>query len=136
MQRRCPGSKPAGVAQLKHYGLRFDGVSQNWSHAAAANIVPSPDETVWGALYEMSDQNLADLDRFEPNYQRSMVTVRSGKHGQVTAVTYLRPARELGIPSPEYLATILRGAKENELPAEYVSRVVQLSGLPEPKTAS
>jgi gamma-glutamylcyclotransferase len=133
MQRRCPGSRPAGVAQLKQYGLRFDGVSQNWSHAAAANIIPSPRETVWGALYEMNDQNLLDLDRFEPNYQRAIVEVTSRKLGRVVATTYLRPAREPGTPSPEYLATILRGAKENELPPEYVSKVVQLSGLPEPK---
>jgi gamma-glutamylcyclotransferase len=129
MQRRCPGSRPLGPAVLRGYDFRFDGVSQNWSHAAAANVVPSPTSTVWGALYEMSAENLAELDRFEPNYERSTVDVVSKKLGHVSAVTYLRAPRERGRPSPEYLATILRGAKENDLPEEYLSNVVAIAGL-------
>lgn len=129
MQRRCPGSRPIGRAKLSGYNFQFDGLSQNWSHAAAANIIPAKGKAVWGALYEMSDQNQVELDRYEPNYERATLEVESEKFGRVMAITYLRSARKLGRPSPEYLSAIVKGAKDNDLPRDYVQTVVALADL-------
>src|SRR5262245_58935748 len=120
MQRRCPGSRPLGAAWLEHYALRFDGTSQNWSHKAAANVVPDPGGRVWGALYEVTDEHIAGLDKHEPNYQRTTLDVMSDKTGHVQAEVYVRPPRPVGKPSPEYAAAILRGGEENQLPPEYL----------------
>lgn len=130
MQRRCPGSKPLGPAKLPHYGLVFDGVSKNWSLAASANVVPREGAVVWGALYEVTEEHLAFLDKFEHapvNYHRELVAVEGVTLGRQEAIVYLREAREPGLPSKAYLETILKGARENNIPPDYRTSIVELA---------
>ncbi len=132
MQRRCPGAKWVGRAELSWYRLRFDGASQNWSRAAVANILPSAERSVWGSLYEVTEHHLQLLDGFEhvpADYQRLITVVVSPELGRCEAVTYLRPPQLLGRPTLDYLSAVLRGAIRHHLPMEYLARLVDDSGL-------
>jgi gamma-glutamylcyclotransferase len=131
MQRRCPGSKPLGAAELDCYGLRFDGKCQNWSDAAVANITPRATEVVWGVLYDVTEAHLRTLDSFEyvpVNYRRFLVSVKSAELGSCKATTYMRAPRSVGTPTVEYLSTLLDGGRENGLPADYLAGLVRLAG--------
>ncbi len=132
MRRRCPDSKPLGPARLDHYGLRFDGASQNWSKAAVANIVPSPLRAVWGVLYDVSEADLLLLDGYEHvplNYRRLVVSVESPQLGVCEAVAYLRDPRELGTPTIEYLGAIFKGAMDNHLSIDYLAELVEQAAI-------
>ena len=66
-----------------------------------------------GAVYEISDVDLARLDKFEDcpgNYSRLKVTVYRDTSEPVEAITYIksRPSEETK-PSPEYLSIIQQG---------------------------
>ena len=80
---RCPASPPVAVARLDHHRLHFPRRSPV-RLCAVASIEPAHGETVWGALYRMSAEDLAALDareghfpdrRHESRYLRTTITV-------------------------------------------------------------
>jgi len=104
MKCRCPDSKLLGVAILKGYRFVYDGYS-SYRKGAVANIVESPDEVVYGALYEISDSDEENLDRYEgypTYYQKKMVKVVDLQGNEYEAMVYYRETREPGLPSEEY----------------------------------
>jgi gamma-glutamylcyclotransferase (GGCT)/AIG2-like uncharacterized protein YtfP len=126
MSQRCPGSVSLGLAVLTGYRLRFDGTSSNWSAAAAANVIPSPVQSVWGVLYEVTEQHLAALDKYENapiNYQRWPVSVYSRRLGRCGATAYLRLPRLHGQPSSAYIARILESALQQGAPSRYIAQL-------------
>ena len=77
MLERCPGNEPKFVATLPNYQLVFVGWSRQW-RGGTASIRPFRGEKVLGAIYEISEQCLQRLDRYEGypgNYNRVNVTV-------------------------------------------------------------
>jgi len=132
MAQRCPGSVPIGRARLEGFRLVFDGHSRNWGMASAANIVPSPGDSVWGVLYRVSKEDLKLLDGFEhapKNYRRATVRLAGPGRGAHEAVVYLRAARPAGQASLPYLAAIMRGALRYRFPLRYLVTLTKASGL-------
>ncbi|MFH1169460.1 MAG: gamma-glutamylcyclotransferase family protein [Chloroflexota bacterium] len=112
MQALCPGSKPLYTAVLPNYKLIFAGWSRQW-HGALAGIRLLRGERVRGAVYEVSEQCLRQLDIHETGYSRLKVTVFGEDDEAIEAVTYIRSGQaEEGKPSPEYLAVIQQGYRD------------------------
>jgi len=115
MQERCPDSKPLFTAVLPNYKLIFVGWSRQWK-GAVASIKASRGDRVRGAVYEISEQCLRKLDRFEgypQNYNRLKVIVFGEDDEPVEAVTYIKAGQiEEGQPSKEYLAVIQQGLRD------------------------
>lgn len=59
----CPSAEFQCVAKLEDYKLSFFGQSTMW-HGAGASIVPSAGACCWGAVWTISTDELAALDRF------------------------------------------------------------------------
>jgi gamma-glutamylcyclotransferase len=118
MLKRCPDAKPKFSAVLPNYKLIFTGWSREW-HGAKATIQPFRGAKVAGAVYEISEQDLRKLDRFEdyPNsYTHTHVTVFNEDDVAVKAVTFIKTRQEAEAkPSPEYIAIIKQGLKDWEL---------------------
>jgi len=115
MQERCPDSKPLFTAVLPNYKLIFVGWSRQWK-GAVASIKASRGDRVRGAVYEISEQCLRKLDRFEgypQNYNRLKVIVFGEDDEAIEAVTYIKAGQiEEGQPSKEYLAVIQQGLRD------------------------
>ena len=114
MKQRCPDSKPIFTATLPHYKLVFLGWSREW-RVATASIRVFRGEKVLGAVYDVSEQCLRNLDKFESGYSRLKVTVFSEDNEPIEAVTYIRGGQiqvEEAKPSPEYLAVIQQGYRD------------------------
>ena len=114
MKTRCPDSKPAFPATLPHYTMVFLGWSREW-HGATASIRVFRGEKVKGAVYDVSEQCLRQLDKFESGYSRLKVTVFSEDNEPVEAITYIKGGQiqvEEAKPSAEYLAIIKQGYKD------------------------
>jgi gamma-glutamylcyclotransferase (GGCT)/AIG2-like uncharacterized protein YtfP len=112
MRERCPGSKPLFTAILPNYKLVFVGWSRQW-RGGVASVKAYRGERVRGAIYEVSDQCLQRLDRYESGYNRFKVTVLGEDSEPIEAITYIKAGQlEETPPSKEYLAVIQQGLRD------------------------
>jgi len=115
MKERCPDSKPMFAASLSNYKLVFVGWVRQW-RGGVASIKPFRGEKVLGAVYEISERDLRQLDKYEgyPDvYTRVNVTVADEFGKPVEAVTYIKIKQlEETQPSEEYLTAIQQGYKD------------------------
>jgi len=100
------------VATLPNYKLVFTGWSRTW-HGSVATIKPFRGEKVHGAIYEVSEACLRQLDKYEVGYARLNVTVFDEDNQPVSAVTYIKSGQlEESLPSKEYAAIIRQGYRD------------------------
>ncbi|MCJ7743617.1 MAG: gamma-glutamylcyclotransferase [Dehalococcoidales bacterium] len=112
LRERCPDSKPRFTATLPNYKLVFLGWSREW-RGGKASIRIFRGEKVLGAIYDVSEQCLRQLDKYESSYDRLKVTVFTETGGAIPAVTYIKTGQvEETKPSPEYLAIIQQGYRD------------------------
>ncbi|MFQ6121610.1 MAG: gamma-glutamylcyclotransferase family protein [Dehalococcoidales bacterium] len=112
MLERCPDSKPKLMVTLPNYKLIFAGWSRKW-RGGVATIERFRGERVPGAIYEISEQCLRQLDRHEEGYHRLKVTVFDEVGESFEAITYIKSGQlEETQPSKEYLAIIQQGYKD------------------------
>jgi gamma-glutamylcyclotransferase len=126
LAERCPSVRFLCVAKLENYRLAFTRHSANRG-CGVADIVPAPGQAVWGVLFELSEDDLKVLDRFEganqspPAYQRVNVQVSTENGQSFNALTYEVAAKSAVPlrPDKRYLGLILEGALTWRLPSEY-----------------
>ncbi len=112
MQARCPDSQPKFIATLPNYKLVFTGWFREW-RGGKASIKSVRGEKVRGAIYEVSEACLRQMDKYEPGYTRLNVTVFDEYHEPVQAVTYIKSGQlEESLPSKEYAAVIRQGYQD------------------------
>lgn len=113
------------AARLDNYELVFNKKVRGGS--AGANVRPASGKTVHGVLYRMTDAALRSLDRFEgvpEHYRRIEVNVTSSDGSKIPAQVYIASKVEKGLrPAPHYLQTIVQGAEDHKLPAEYIAQL-------------
>src|SRR5512132_4368216 len=66
-----------GIGKVRDHRLAFTRRSVS-RHGGAADLVPAPEMVTWGALYELSDEDMTVLDRKEGHpraYRRVEVDV-------------------------------------------------------------
>jgi len=123
MRTRCGNSwKRVGVGYVEGYRLVFDGNSSRWG-GGVANLVQDSASRVWGVLFELESFECLDPYEGYPDvYDRKEVSVVVPQLGQeLKAVAYIRPKpREIKKPSESYLNTIIEGARENDLPEDWI----------------
>jgi hypothetical protein len=112
MQTRCPDSKPLFSAVLPNYRLVFTGWSREW-HGGKATIKPFRGEKVRGAVYEVTDACMRQLDKYEAGYTRQNVTVFDEDNRAIQAVTYIKSGQlEETMPSKEYGEIMHQGYRD------------------------
>lgn len=104
--------------RLVDYGFRFN--KQNEDGTARANLTFSEEEDVYGVVYQIGKSKHDVLFQTESGFRLMEVTVETDR-GNIEAITFISDANIEDIyPSEEYLQTILEGAKEHDLPEEYI----------------
>jgi len=115
MAERCPDSKPKFSAVLPNYKLIFTGWSRQWK-GGVASAKPFRGEKVKGAVYEILENDLKKLDRFEDypvTYNRLNVIVWTDEGDSTEAITYIKKEQSQETkPSLEYLAVIRQGYRD------------------------
>jgi gamma-glutamylcyclotransferase len=115
MKERCPAARAVSSVTLHHYKLVFRGWSRKW-RGGLATIQPFRGERVPGAIYEVSEEDMRRLDRYEDcpaTYSRFRVGVSDDFGGLLEAETYIRAGRaDEAAPSREYLAVIQQGYRD------------------------
>jgi gamma-glutamylcyclotransferase len=112
MQTRCPGCKPAFVATLPNFKIIFTVWSREW-RGGKATIRSFRGEKVRGAIYDVSEACLRQLDRFEADYERLNVTVFDEDNEPHQAITYIKSGQlEESRPSEKYGEIIRQGYRD------------------------
>lgn len=115
MTEYCPEARPVSIVTLHHYKLAFSGWSRKW-RGGVATIQPFRGERVLGAIYEMTEEDMRRLDKYEDcpaSYSRINVGVNDDFGRLIEAVTYIRTGRaDEAAPSKEYLAVIQQGYRD------------------------
>ena len=115
MVERAPGAKARFAATLPNYKLVFGGWSRVW-RGGTASIQGSSGDRVLGGIYEITEQDLARLDKSEGcpgEYKHLTVVVYPDMGKPVEAVTYIRANQsEETKPSADYLARIKQGYQD------------------------
>ena len=107
----------------------------NWSGEQGAvpdsGLVATPGERMWGVLYDVDDAEVEQLDAFlagdDDGYVRRSLWVLDDAGEQRRAEAYF-PSSPAGpfSPSLQYLEIMVAGAKEHDLPGDYVERFERL----------
>lgn len=127
-----PSAVKKSVVKLNNYRLTFAGphtevLSSRWQ-GYAATIVPDMNSHVWGVLWELQACDQTSLDKQEgvPDWYRRIEVKVSFPDGEreIEAVSYEQVDYEGDrIPSAVYHHVILSGAKEHNVPADYLNRL-------------
>jgi gamma-glutamylcyclotransferase (GGCT)/AIG2-like uncharacterized protein YtfP len=116
MARRCPCSKPVGLARLPRHRwiISSDGY---------ANVVRDPRREVHGLLWDLALSDVPPLDRFEdvPRLYRKVTQPVITQAGIRRALVYVGRAAEAGRPRPGYLDAVLAAATAAGLPPQEIA---------------
>ena len=136
MQKRIGGEpKMIGAACLENHRLGFTILSKTWK-GGVADIVPEAGSMVWGAIYELTEEQLEKIDHYEgykkdrdPKknfYNRLQVEVVDKRGVKQACLTY---QAEVGDekkrkclyhrPSEQYCEVIRKGGEDHGLPQEF-----------------
>ena len=147
MRARVADVRVVGLGLLRDHRLTFPLYSEHWG-GGSAGVAHAHGGTVWGVLYELSEQDLQALDRFEgwkgPGdhhnlYERDLTTVELTRPDdgsvprRVRAYTYFARTLNPTPPTRAYLDTMLKGARYHRLPPEYIEWLQTLEAGSETK---
>ncbi|MEX0805463.1 MAG: gamma-glutamylcyclotransferase family protein [Candidatus Binatia bacterium] len=121
MQRRCPSSRFVCVARLPDYQFGITRHSR-LRNCGTANVFPAAGKEVWGAVYDVGDEDLGILDGYEDGYRRKILPVYALGDGQspINVLVYVAELEiDVPLPNAEYRRLILEGAKHWNLPLLY-----------------
>jgi gamma-glutamylcyclotransferase (GGCT)/AIG2-like uncharacterized protein YtfP len=128
MASRCPGAVAVGRARLPNYELAFVWDSPGWG-GGVATVIPSSGLEVWGVLWDLTDEHIEALDRYEGvaigAYMREHLDVENDE-GSVNSLIYLATDTRQKRPSGKYVDALVRGAHAFSLPADYVEQLRHL----------
>jgi len=135
MRERCPSAQFVCVALLKNYRLDFTRKSTK-RKCGVSDVVPAPDSVVWGAVYEITEYDLAILDwneGYRPSrsaesnaYNRRIGTIyQDGDETKPLAVEiyFAVPQENPPLPNQDYKDLIVNGARQWKLPADYIAKL-------------
>lgn len=145
MLARClhgiaPSALRVDLGKLNHFRLEFAGYSEQ-CRGALVTVVPAKDATVYGTIWKVNRQELDCIDKLETSGGRayraldqcverangSMMLCRMHQQTQPPHNNNDPQMRWKTMPSLTYLDTIREGAKESNLPEEYVKFLFNLS---------
>jgi hypothetical protein len=119
MARRCPKSKPLGVARLAR--TRFAIMPNGWG-----NVVADIRRNVHGVLWDLALSDVKALDAYEDVgkglYAKIIQPVIKAAGGSSRALVYVGKG-DGGKPRPEYIGAVITAARAWNLPPAYVAEL-------------
>jgi gamma-glutamylcyclotransferase (GGCT)/AIG2-like uncharacterized protein YtfP len=128
MRQRCPSSEFVCVARLADYSFVI-GRHSRLRDCGTATIVAKRGVEVWGVVYDVTGEDLIDLDRFEDGYRRETVLVTALNDGRqpIEVLVYIAGKEQsVPLPDPRYKRHILEGARHWQLPPSYCAMLERI----------
>ena len=131
LQEWLPSARKLTIAALHGYQFRFHKRSSTGAKADAF-FIGGPDDVVWGVIFELSDDDARELDAGQTRvgYRQASVTVVDPEGTPHAVITYRASPDMIDasqLPFASYKDPIVRAARDNGLPSEYVAALERLS---------
>ncbi|WP_345790944.1 gamma-glutamylcyclotransferase family protein [Halonatronomonas betaini] len=121
LKERIPSARSVTTARLNNY--RFACNKIGGDNTGYANLEYDPESHVYGVVYKLQPDHFNTLDLYEGNYQRKEVRVEAGSK-KLKAITYISDYTSNDLQVADwYQEYILNGAREHQLPAEYIQTI-------------
>lgn len=125
---RVPSAKKVDVGTLEMHELKFHKISKNDGSAKCdACETGNPKHVLYGVVFDISEEEKHELDKKEGlgyGYEQKDVKILLNNGATIDAFTYyatnISPKLK---PLDWYKEHVLRGAKENKLPIEYIRSI-------------
>ena len=129
MRGIAPSVKSLGILRLKDYRMGFGQCAR--PGATGCMLEPDPGATMYGVLYDLSQEDMDKLDGAAVSGTEMRVhvpvTLIDDDGNEVSSVTYTIPGNPPQIsPSDDYVRPILNGPSDLALPEPYVQHMKQL----------
>lgn len=139
LRQRTPSAEPIDQVALRGHRLAFHKIGRDGSAKCDIIVVDDPDSRVHGVLYRIDVHDRAALDAAEGlgrGYEVRNVEVTSAGGEIANAFTYYATATDATLrPYAWYVQHVLRGARENGLPAHYVAEIATVDTVDDPNSA-
>lgn len=133
MKERCHSTRFVGVAVLRDHRLAFTRRSAQ-RNCGVADALPDVGAAVWGAVFEITEVDVARLDAAEgyrPGRERNsyrreerhVFVAGDDKQPLAVAVYFGERENTPPLPSQEYKNLIVGGAKRWWLPDDYIKQL-------------
>lgn len=136
LKARTPSITRVNIATLAGHQLKFHKLSHDGSGKCDIMESDGLEHQVIGVLYELSEPEKPLLDGYEGlgnGYEEKQVSVQTPDQKTHQAITYYATHIEADLkPYDWYLAHVLQGAIENQLPKDYVNRIKAISCIDDP----
>jgi hypothetical protein len=135
MAEAAPGAEFRFIAHLPQHGLVWAILDGTWE-GSLPSIEQNPAATVWGAVFDVPDDEYPGLDGVEQGEGRTGTTTqaidRNGKRHDVMIHVAATPIDANGhLPSTAYLELMVSGSRHWSLPAGWVAALEEhLAPLP------
>ena len=137
IQKRCAHPERVAVASLDGYRLGFYGHNPVWD-GGFETIVAAPGERLWGVVYALTNSNWECLDQWQDarmdgtgSYFHSPAEVVDVEGNRYETLLYKYDVRgAVAPPSEGFLAYILEGARQQNLPESYLQSLAAIPANP------
>lgn len=124
--------KSLGVYQLDDYEFSYSRAPLRLQ-ATGGNIQANKGKVVYGVVWELTEKDLAILDKEEQAplvYKRTHLIVKN-QLGSMEVEAYVATPAYISstfFPRPSYVKKVVEGAQENGLPGEYIKSYLEWQG--------
>ncbi len=136
LRDRATGAERLGLFVLAGHQLRFHKISEDGSGKCDAFKTQDPNDSVIGALFEISNSEKKDLDIVEGlgcGYEEKTVYVHNDDGVTVEAIIYYATKIDPGLkPYSWYLNHVLIGAREIKVPEQYLLNIEGVDSAEDP----
>jgi len=134
---RIPSASKLSTAILRKHELKFHKIGRKDSSAKCdAKETGNPEHFVLGVVFDISESDKQKLDKKEGlgyGYEEKIVIVELHDGMEIEAFSYYATHIDPELkPFHWYKEHVVRGARENELPEEYIQLIETLESVVDP----
>lgn len=138
LKERAPSANKLLNAYIKNHTIKCNKVSSK-DRSSKANIVETgnDDDIVWGVIFEIDDSEKPNLDEYEKGYNESTLSFLDSENNPHEAQVYIADESAINedlLPYDWYKEYIVSGAKENDLPQEYIEKLEAINFIEDTNT--
>ena len=141
---RCPSAVKIDVARTNEYTLKFHKVSKAVSargirdESGKGDMAPKESETdeLYGVVFSIDESEKSNLDSAEGlgyGYEETKIDVEGITEGPLRVVAYYATNINKDLkPYHWYKGQTVDGAKEHDLPPDYIKKIEAFESIPDP----
>jgi gamma-glutamylcyclotransferase (GGCT)/AIG2-like uncharacterized protein YtfP len=137
LKERVPSANKLLNVFIKSYTIKCNKISTDGSSKANIIKTSNDDDIVWGVIFEIDDSEKPNLDEYERGYNESTLSFLDSENNPHQAQVYIADESAINedlLPYDWYKEYIVSGAKENDLPQEYIEKLEAINFIEDTDT--